>query len=159
MTCPTIRNALHHGRQKRKAESQDISGNAMKRDVAFGYGLASTENVSPRGMRVQADRPWEPEACLFVEISHDEWSATARVVYRETLSNATFAVELELLVIGAHWSWKTPKTFSRDNARSYARAAGGIFGRALRFTRSARPYGTMLRGVSAAAPRGPAPGC
>lgn len=59
--------------------------------------LASTENVSSRGMRVQTDRPWKPETRLLVETSQGERSARARVVYSETLSNTTFAVGLEFL--------------------------------------------------------------
>lgn len=57
--------------------------------------LASTENVSSGGMRVQTDRPWEPDTRLLVETSESERSARARVIYCETLSNTTFAVGLE----------------------------------------------------------------
>jgi len=59
--------------------------------------LASTENISSRGMRVQTDRPWKLDTRLVVETSHGERSARARVVYCETLSDATFAVGLEFL--------------------------------------------------------------
>ena len=31
---------LHDGRPERKAESQDISGNALKHETAFGYGVS-----------------------------------------------------------------------------------------------------------------------
>ena len=48
-------------------------------------------------MRVQTDRPWKPDTRLMVETSRGERSARARVVYCETLSNATFAVGLEFL--------------------------------------------------------------
>jgi PilZ domain len=57
--------------------------------------LASTENVSSGGMRVQTDRPWEPDTRLLVETSESERSARARVIYCEPLSNTTFAVGLE----------------------------------------------------------------
>ncbi len=53
--------------------------------------LASTENVSSGGMRVQT----EPDTRLLVETSESERSARARVIYCETLSNTTFAVGLE----------------------------------------------------------------
>jgi PilZ domain len=59
--------------------------------------LASTENVSSRGMRVQTDRPWKPDTRLLVETSESERSARARVIYCETLANTTFAVGLEFL--------------------------------------------------------------
>ena len=59
--------------------------------------LASTDNVSSRGMRVQTDRPWKPNTRLVVETSRGERSERARVVYCETLSNTTFAVGLEFL--------------------------------------------------------------
>src|SRR5256884_183888 len=49
--------------------------------------LASTENVSSGGMRVQTDRPWKPDTRLLVETSESERSARARVIYCETLSN------------------------------------------------------------------------
>ena len=48
-------------------------------------------------MRVQTDRPWKLDTRLVVETSHGERSARARVVYCETLSDATFAVGLEFL--------------------------------------------------------------
>jgi PilZ domain len=63
----------------------------------LAMALASTENVSPRGMRVQTDRPWKLDTRLVVETSRGERSARARVVYCETLSNTTFAVGLEFL--------------------------------------------------------------
>ena len=59
--------------------------------------LASTENVSSRGMRVQTDRPWRLDTRLVVETSRGERSERARVVYCETLSNTTFALGLEFL--------------------------------------------------------------
>ena len=59
--------------------------------------LASTENVSSGGMRLQTDRPWKADTRLVVETSQGEPSARARVVYCETLSNTTFAVGLEFL--------------------------------------------------------------
>jgi len=65
--------------------------------------LASTENVSPRGMRVQTDRPWKPETRLLVETSQGEGSERARVVYCETLSDASFAVGLVFLARTDPW--------------------------------------------------------
>ena len=59
--------------------------------------LASTENISSHGMRVQTDRPWRLDTRLVVETSRGERSERARVVYCETLSNTTFAVGLEFL--------------------------------------------------------------
>lgn len=46
LTCPAhqrkIRSTgrLHDGRTERKAESQDISGDALKHETAFGYGVS-----------------------------------------------------------------------------------------------------------------------
>ena len=59
--------------------------------------LASTDNVSSRGMRVQTDRPWKLDTRLVVETSRGERSARARVVYCQTLSNTTFALGLQFL--------------------------------------------------------------
>jgi hypothetical protein len=59
--------------------------------------LASAENVSSRGMRLQTDRPWKRDNRLVVETSRGKRSARARVVYCKTLSNTTFAVGLEFL--------------------------------------------------------------
>ena len=63
----------------------------------LAMALASAEDVSSRGMRVQTDRPWKLDTRLVVETSRGERSARARVVYCETLSNTTFAVGLEFL--------------------------------------------------------------
>jgi hypothetical protein len=47
----------------------------------LAVALASTENVSSCGMRVQTDQPWELDSRLLVETSlGDRWSR-ARVVY------------------------------------------------------------------------------
>jgi hypothetical protein len=59
--------------------------------------LASTENVSSCGMRVQTDRPWKLDTPLLVETSLGERSSRARVVYCESLQDTTFAVGLEFL--------------------------------------------------------------
>ena len=63
----------------------------------LAMALASTENVSSHGMRVQTDRPWKLDTRLVVETSRGERSARARVVYCEPLSNTTFAMGLEFL--------------------------------------------------------------
>lgn len=46
LTCPAHQRKipstgrLHDGRTERKAESQDISGDALKHETAFGYGVS-----------------------------------------------------------------------------------------------------------------------
>jgi PilZ domain len=60
------------------------------------FSRASTENVSPNGMRVQTGHPWKPESRLRVKSTVDDLRATARVVYCELLAPNTFALGLEL---------------------------------------------------------------
>lgn len=79
-------------KRNRKAVLAMLSSTAEPLAVA----LASTENVSSRGMRVQTDRPWKPDTRLLVETSRGERSERARVVYCETLSDS-FAVGLVFL--------------------------------------------------------------
>lgn len=59
---------------------------------------ASTENVSPHGLRVRTDRPWEPNTRVLVKSSEGEFLAYARVVYCQTLPASMFALGLNLLV-------------------------------------------------------------
>ena len=70
----------------------------------LAVALASTENVSICGMRVQTERPWKPATRLLVETSLGERSSRARVVYCQTLSDNTFAIGLELLARTSAWT-------------------------------------------------------
>jgi len=82
-------------KEKRNRKAVLAMLSSMTEPVAVA--LASTENVSSCGMRVQTDLPWQPDARLLVETSLAEWSSRARVVYCETLADTTFAVGLEFL--------------------------------------------------------------
>jgi len=55
----------------------------------------STENISDNGARVRTARPWKPDARVLVKSPLAELEA--RVVYCQTLPDATFAVGLEFL--------------------------------------------------------------
>ncbi len=64
---------------------------------------ASTENVSPYGVRVKTDRPWRPDTRVLVKSSHGEPWARARVVYCQTLQSKMFAVGLEFFARAGDW--------------------------------------------------------
>ena len=64
---------------------------------------ASTENVSPYGVRVRTDRPWKLDASVLIRSSQGESWARARVVYCQTLKSHTFALGLEFLAHTGDW--------------------------------------------------------
>jgi len=65
---------------------------------------ASTENVSSHGLRVRTGRPWEQDTVLMVLSSERELWARAKVVYRQALSDNTFALGLEILARAGGWT-------------------------------------------------------
>jgi PilZ domain-containing protein len=95
LTGPAEGSTMDGREEKRNRKTFLVMLSSTTQPLAMA--LASTENVSSRGMRVQTDRPWKPDTRLLVETSQGERSARARVVYCETLSDTTFAVGLELL--------------------------------------------------------------
>jgi len=58
---------------------------------------ASTENVSPHGMRVLTEQFWKRGTELTVQSSKHELLGRGRVVYCQSFSHWTFAIGLELL--------------------------------------------------------------
>jgi len=64
---------------------------------------ASTENVSPHGLRVHTEHPWKRDAYLIVQSSANELWARGKVVYCQTLSDKTFAIGLELTARTGEW--------------------------------------------------------
>jgi|SRR5215469_9941245 len=58
---------------------------------------ASTENVSANGARVLTVGRWEPDTHVLVRSPVGALRSQARVVYCETLRDATFAVGVEFL--------------------------------------------------------------
>lgn len=65
--------------------------------------LASTENVSPHGMRVRTNRPCELDSHVIVQSSEKGLWARGRVVYCQALSDGTFAIGLELVARTSEW--------------------------------------------------------
>src|ERR1700746_2990190 len=87
--------AMNGGRkEKRSRERLEVWLSAGEQQV-FGE-RASTENISPGGMRVQTARPWKPESRLRVKAMMGDLRATGRVVYCQFLAPNTFALGLEL---------------------------------------------------------------
>ena len=64
---------------------------------------ASTENVSPHGLRVHTEHPWKRDAYLIVQSSANELWARGKVVYCQTLSDKAFAIGLELTARTGEW--------------------------------------------------------
>src|SRR5215831_4783924 len=64
---------------------------------------ASTENVSPHGMRVLTERPWKRDTNVIVQSSTNELWARGKVVYCQPFSDRTFAIGLELLARTGDW--------------------------------------------------------
>jgi len=69
---------------------------------------ASTENVSPYGVRVRADRPWRLDSSVVIKSSQGDLWARARVVYCQTLQSKgfhskMFALGLEFLARTGDW--------------------------------------------------------
>ena len=61
----------------------------------------STENVSPHGLRVRAQRRWEPDAYVTVQSSECQIWARARIAYCQPLPRNTFALGLEFVARSA----------------------------------------------------------
>ena len=57
--------------------------------------LASTENVSPWGVRVRTELPWRPDSRIFVKRSEGNAWMRARVAYCEALQGSHHALGLE----------------------------------------------------------------
>ena len=64
---------------------------------------ASTENVSPQGMRVLTERFWRRETHLIVRSLQDELLGSGRVVYCQAFRQGIFAIGLELLARTDAW--------------------------------------------------------
>jgi len=69
---------------------------------------ASTENVSPYGVRVRTDRPWKLDASVLIRSSQGDPWASARVIYCQTLQSKglhskMFALGLEFLARTGDW--------------------------------------------------------
>jgi hypothetical protein len=76
--------------------------------ISNGHGppcveYAWTENVSPKGARIQTDRPWETGRVLRLDSSAGQFLTRARVVYCQPLSSNTFAIGLEFHVRVDRW--------------------------------------------------------
>lgn len=77
--------------------------------------LASTENVSPKGVRVITERSWNPGSLVLVKSSNGELWARARAVYCQPISPKGYAVGLDFFSATAEWAmeskqfWKTKK--------------------------------------------------
>lgn len=65
--------------------------------------LTATENISSRGVRVQTERPWKPQAPVLVKSPAGELWARARVVYCHPLSGRTFALGLRFEARTGGW--------------------------------------------------------
>ena len=64
--------------RKEKRNRKAVLAMLLSATEPLAIALASTENVSPCGMRAQTDRPWKPDTRLLVETSLHERSSTAR---------------------------------------------------------------------------------
>jgi len=61
----------------------------------------STENVSPHGLRVRAQRPWKPDTFVTVQSSECQLWGRARIAYCQPLPGNTFALGLEFVARSA----------------------------------------------------------
>lgn len=61
--------------------------------------LAPVENLSPRGARIQTERPWERGSHVDLKSRGGRLAARARVAYCEVIGPKTFAVGLDFLQI------------------------------------------------------------
>jgi hypothetical protein len=61
----------------------------------------STEDVSPYGLRVRAQRPWKPDTYVTVQSSECLLWARARIAYCQPLRGNTFALGLEFVARSA----------------------------------------------------------
>ena len=70
--------------------------------------LASTQDISVHGVRVETGRPWKPATRLLVKSSQRELWALARIVYCQTLQARAFALGLEFLAWTGGWLTRRP---------------------------------------------------
>ena len=78
----------------------------------FVAELASTQDISVHGVRVETERPWRPTTRLLVKSSQHELWALARIVYCQTLQPRAFALGLELLAWTGGWLTRRPTELS-----------------------------------------------
>jgi len=64
---------------------------------------ASTENVSPLGLRLLTQRPLEQDARLMIRSLQGEHRAVARVVYCQRLADGRFGVGMQFLGANVNW--------------------------------------------------------
>ena len=68
--------------------------------------LVSVENLSPQGVRLTTERPWEPGSHVDLTRPNGEKWARARVVYCHANGDKRFAVGLNLLTLAGDSSPK-----------------------------------------------------
>jgi hypothetical protein len=74
--------------------------------------LASTQNISVHGVRVETERPWKPTTRLLVKSSRRELWALAQIVYCQTLQPRALALGLEFLAWTGGWLTRRPTELS-----------------------------------------------
>ena len=68
-----------------------------------GTETTFTENVSQRGVRVLSDRRWKPNDRLTITTPAGSFHSIARVAYCHSVSEARFAIGLELIDPTGSW--------------------------------------------------------
>jgi hypothetical protein len=66
--------------------------------------LASTENVSPKGVKVTTERSWNPGSFVLVKSSNGELWAKARAVYCQPNGLKGYAVGLDFFSMTPEWA-------------------------------------------------------
>lgn len=89
-------------KEKRTPRTLRVLLSSATQPVVAEY--ASTENVSPYGVRVRTDRPWRKDTSVLIKSAMGEPWASARVVYCQALKAHTFAMGLEFLGRTGDWS-------------------------------------------------------
>ena len=89
-------------KEKRTPRKLRVRLSSATQPVAAEHG--STENVSPRGVRVRTDRPWKPDSLALIKSAQGKPWARARLVYCQTLrASRAFALGLEFLARSVDW--------------------------------------------------------
>ena len=75
-------------------------------DLALPTELTITEDISGRGARVVTKGLWRPNDSLVIKSLEGDLQSEARLVYRQSIREDTYAIGLELIAPTGNWRGK-----------------------------------------------------
>ena len=93
--APRVSTRRPDGRSERRIPKR-LAAELSRPDESVSREMTSTENVSPRGVRVTTVRPWQPGTRVLVTFPQNSVRSQGRIVYCQRVELDNFALGLEL---------------------------------------------------------------